>query len=1051
MRAGWATSLRLALAGLWFRRSTALIVLVLATVASAASVVAPLYSRAAEESIVRDTLARADASTLAVQVSVPQGGSQVGLGPASDGNFAVQVANQHLTNPAFGTPRLAYTGRGKYTPAAGAFKGSEVDGQVVERAGLCEHLTLAAGRCPRSATEALFTRRSLQLVGGKLGGTVQVELPESVDVNTGAIPPVLTLRVVGTFDPVPVQSPYWAGRPYFSAYYPQAVVRSLESVPPVADPVFVGPGAARLARITTYTVDVPVLPDRVRLDDAPLLQRQVRKLRDANVAYLLTTDSQLPAALGRADDGRELVRIAAPLAVTQLVLLSWWTLFLVVGSATEERSPELGLAKLRGLTARQTRRFGLAEVFLLLVVAAPLGTVAGYLAVRGSADRVFAPGTEVVFSWPVLLTVLVAVAGGLVTAALSSRQVFRRPVSELLRRVPPRRAGRGAGLVDGVVVVLAAAGVVQLVSDRGGRPSPVALLGPGMVAVAGGLLAARILVRVARRRTTVSMERGRAAGVAGWAGVARRPGTARIASVLAVATCLLIVGVQAWTVAERNRAERSGAETGAAVVLQVRAPSSQALLAAVRAADPSGRYAMAAVQVSSDNQATQLLAVDASRADQVLDWGAPDAVPSHRVSETLHPQLPPPLRLRPGRLEVTVDLQQVQSPSPLRLTVRLDEGGRSERVTLGELRRGRHTYAGQLPPGCAAGSCRLAAVAVDHPGADIESASATLLLESIALAPEGSGAGQPLVRSFRVPQAWRPGAPTVGGPDVQLRPGQSLRVELRAPGGPFAEIVHGDSPEPLPAIAGADAAGPAASEGGVPLGETTGLAGTPLRFLVAGTQPYVPRLGQGAVIVDLGLALRLSDEATLGDREIWLSRDDQGDERVLQARLAKADIDVLARETSGELERVYAGDGAVLALRLLLVCGAAAVVVAVGALLVAAYVGRRQRAYEVAALRVVGMRRRTVRALLLRENVGTVVVALASGAVAAIVASWVVLPALPQFDDPSEFVPVRYTPDAASAWAAVGGLGLLLVAVGLAVAALQLRSGRPDRLREGVR
>jgi hypothetical protein len=1054
MRAGWATSLRLALAGLWFRRSTALIVLILATVASAASVVAPLYSRAAEESIVRDTLARADASSLAVQVSVPQGGSQVGLGPASDGNFAVQVANRNLTNPAFGTPRLAYTGRGKYIPAAGPFKGSEVDGAVVERARVCAHLSLAAGRCPKSATEALFTRRSLQLVGGKLGGTVQVELPESVDVTTGAIPPVLTLRVVGTFDPVPVQSPYWAGRPYFSGFYPQSVVRCgpcLDETPPVADPVFVGPGAARLARITTYTVDVPVLPSRVRLDDGPGLQRQVRKLRDANVAYLLTTESQLPAALARADDGRDLVRIAAPLAVTQLVLLSWWTLFLVVGSATEERSPELGLAKLRGLTARQTRRFGLAEVFLLLLVAAPLGTVAGYPAVRGSAGRVFAPGTQVVFSWPVLLTVLVTVAGGLVTSALASRQVFRRPVSELLRRVPPRRAGRAAGLVDGVVVVLATAGVVQLVSDRGGRPSPVALLGPGMVAVAGGLLAARVLVRVARRRTTLSMERGRAAGVAGWAGVARRPGTARIASVLAVATCLLMVGVQAWTVAERNRAERSDAETGAAVVLQVRAPSSQALLDAVRAADPSGRYAMAAVQLSSDNQATQLLAVDASRADRVLQWGAPGAGPSHRVSGTLHPTLAAPLPLRPGRLEVTVALPQVQTPSPLRLTARLDEGGHSERLVLGELRRGRHTYAGQLPPGCAARSCRLAAVAVDHPGADIDSASATLLLESIGLVPEGSGAAEPVVRSFRAPGAWRPSAPTVGGPEIQLRPGQSLRVELRAPGGPFAEIVHGDSPEPLPAIAGAGAAGPAASEGGVPLGETTGLAGTALRFLVNGKQPYLPRLGKDAVLVDLGLALRLSDESALGDREVWLSRNDPGDEKALRARLAKADVDVLARETSGQLARVYAGDGAVLALRLLLVCGAAAVVVAVGALLVAAYVGRRQRAYEVAALRVVGMRRRTVRTMLLRENVGTVVVALGCGAVAALVATWVVLPALPQFDDPSDFVPVRYTPDAASAWAAVGGLGLLLVAVGLAVAALQLRSGRPDRLREGVR
>jgi ABC-type antimicrobial peptide transport system permease subunit len=160
---------------------------------------------------------------------------------------------------------------------------------------------------------------------------------------------------------------------------------------------------------------------------------------------------------------------------------------------------------------------------------------------------------------------------------------------------------------------------------------------------------------------------------------------------------------------------------------------------------------------------------------------------------------------------------------------------------------------------------------------------------------------------------------------------------------------------------------------------------------------------------------------------------------------------VQGRSTQTALERVYAGDGAVLALRLLLVCGAAAVVVSVGALLVAAYVGRRQRAYEVAALRAVGLRRRTVRSLLLRENVGTVVVALLCGAVAAAVAVWAVLPALPQFDTPSTTIPVRYAPDPTSAWLALGGLGLLLVAVGLTVAVLQLRSGRSDRLREGVR
>ena len=1046
---GRGTTLRLALAGLWFRRSTALIVLVLATVASAASVVAPLYSRAAEESIVRDTLRRADAFTLSVQVSVPQSGSGAGFGEAAKGEAEVRTAEDTLTNPAFGTPRLAYTGPAKYTPAAGPFKGGEVVGQVVERDGVCEHLTLAAGRCPTAPTEAIFTRRSLELVGGKLGGTVTVELPESATIDTGGIP-VLHLTVVGTFDPVPVQSLYWAGRPYFGSYYPQASPNGLGENPPSADPVFAGPGAARLGHITTYTVDIPVLPGQVRLDDGPVLQRQIRRLGDQNTAFQLTTYSQLPAALGRADDGRELVRIAAPLAVTQLVLLSWWTLFLVVGSATEERSPELGLAKLRGLTARQTRRFGLAEIFLLLVVAAPLGTVIGYLAVRGSARRVFAPGTQVVLTWPVLLTVLAAVVGGLVTAALSSRQVFRRPVSELLRRVPPRRPGRGAGLVDGVVIVLAAAGVVQLVSDRGGRPSPVALLGPGMVAVAGGLLAARLLVRVARRRTAVSMARGRAAGVVGWAGVARRPGTARIASVLAVATCLLLVGVQAWTVAERNRVERSAAEVGAEVVLQVRASSHLGLLEAVRKADPTGRYAMAAVQVTTSNQEARLLAVDATRADHIIEWGAPDAHPTRPLRQTLRPALPDPLRLRPGRLEVTVDLQQVESPSPLRLTARIDESGTSERIDLGLLRPGRHTYAGELPAGCTATRCRLAAVAVDHPGVDIESATATLLLQSIGLAPDG-GAVQPLVDSFQAPADWRAGTPTIGGPDLVLRPGPALEVQVRAPGGPFAEIVHGDSPEPLPALVGPAAAGLSAAEGGVPIGETTGLTGAATRYQATTRNEYIPRLGKDAVLVDLDLALKLSAESSLGDREVWLSRDDPAAERALTASLKTADIAVIKRETRGQLERVYAGDGAVLALRLLLVCGAAAVVVAVGALLVAAYVGRRQRAYEVAALRVVGIRRRTVRNLLLRENVGTVLVALVSGGLAAAVATWVVLPALPQFDDPSAFVPVRYAPDAASAWLALGGLGLLLVAVGLVVAALQLRTGRTDRLREGVR
>lgn len=1035
---------RLAFRGLWYRRSTALIVLVLSVVASAASVVAPLYSRAAEESIVRDTLQRADPATLSVQISVPTSGGGAGFGDARDPGFVLGKVRADLTNPAFGKGRLAYIGGLLFHPTAGDFNGGKVSGMLVDRPGVCAHLPVTEGRCPTAPDEAMLSRRSLELIGAKVGQTLTADF---TDAGSGR--PTLTMHVVGSFDPVPVDSPYWAGHPYFESFYPRATpVGMVGENPPVADPVFLGAGSAEANGVTRYTVDVPVRPDLVRLDDTTALSRQIRRLNEDMSGYLLNSSSQLPAALQRASDGRDLVRIAAPLAVAQLVLLSWWTLFLVVGSATEERSPELGLAKLRGLSGGQTSRFGLAEIVWLLLVAAPLGTVLGYLAVRGAASHVFAPGTQVVLTRSVLLTVSAALAGGVVTAALAARRVFRRPVGDLLRRVPSRRAGKRAGLLEGLVLALAVAGVVQLVSDRGQRPSPVALLAPGMVAVAGGLLAGRLLVSVARSRVDRATERGRAAHLVGWSGVARRPGTARIASVLAVATCLLIVGVEAWTVAERNRVERATAETGAAVVLHVRAPGPRELLAAVRDADPAGGYAMAAVQVDASNQEPSVLAVDATRADRVVAWGTPGAGPARSLRSLLLPPLPPSIVVRPGQVTVTATTSRLRSPSPVTLSLRLAHDGASLQVPLGALARGRHTYRGTVPGDCSTG-CRLAALALSHPGTDIENASVRVTYDALAAGP--AGALTPVDAGFAVPGGWRPTAPSLGGPRIAMDPGRALTVDSDFSGGLLVEAVHGDAPEPLPAFASAGSGARRGEAGAVPIVTASGLSGDETRFRAVGSGPFVPHVGGDSVLVDLGLALRLSDAAPSGDRQVWLSRDDRHDERALVAALGRSGIRVDGRESRVALERRYAGDGAVLALRLLLVCGSAAVLVSVGALLVAAYVGRRQRAYEVAALRVVGLSRRTVRSLLLRENLGTVLVALVSGGLAALVATWVVLPSLPQFDDPSDTVAVRYTPDAASGWAAVGGLGLLLVIVGLLVAALQLRGGRSDRLREGVR
>jgi putative ABC transport system permease protein len=1052
MRSRLATArigLRLAVRGLWYRRSTAMIVLVLAGVASAAAVVAPLYSRAAQESIVRDTLLQTDEYSRGVHVPHPQGDRQVQPLDNQDARFAQRQALNKLTHPAFGTVQVALQTRGTYHPTAGPIHGSVVAGRVVERAAdVCAHLPTLTGRCPQTASEGIATRRTLALLGAKVGDKLPIGLDELTADEPGAPAPTLTITVVGSFDPVSTDDGYWVGQSYFNDYFPEARFKALKPVPPVADPVFLGQGTAEAAGITGYTVDVPLLSGRVHLDDGPTLQRQVERFRATLALYQLGVVTELPSSLDQADNGRELVRIASPLAVTQLVLLAWWTLFLVVGSATEERSPELGLAKLRGLSQRQTGRFGLAEILLLLVVAAPLGTVAGYVAVRAAGPHVFAPGTHVVFTSSVLLTVSIALFGGIVTAALAARQVFRRPVSDLLRRVPSRGGGRRGSLLEGVVITLAVAGTAQLVHERGSRLSPVAMLAPGMLAVVGGLLAGRLLVGVARNGSVRATQRGKAARLIGWCGVARRPGTARIASVLAIATCLLIIGVEAWTVAERNRVERSSAEVGAAVVLTVRAGDSSELMSAVRKADPGGRYAMAAVAVATSNQQDAVLAVDSSRADAVMRWGPPDAKPSRSVESLIAPPVAPSIVVRAGRLEVTATVARSQSPSPMTMAARLDSAGAAIKLELGSLVRGRHTYAAEVPRDCHAG-CRLAALSIGHAVTDLGTGSARLSVHAIAAGP--AGAVQPLQTSFEQPQSWHGGPETIGGPQTTITSGTSLFIDVVTPGGLDAEIVRGDAPDPLPAYAGPDVGRDPSEPGALPTVTAGGLSGTPTRYRAVHTGPLVPREGRAALLVDLELALRQSASAPAGDRQVWLARDDRDAERRFTRALSAQNVRVLSRETSAAAERRYAGDGAVLALRLLLVCGAAAVVVSVGALLVAAYVGRRQRAYEVAALRVVGLSRRTVRAMLLRENLGTVLVSLATGGAAALVATWVVLPSLPQFDNPSDTVTVRYAPDAASGWAALGGLGLVLGAVGLAVAALQLRAGRADRLREGVR
>src|SRR5205823_14425931 len=114
----------------------------------------------------------------------------------------------------------------------------------------------------------------------------------------------------------------------------------------------------------------------------------------------LNVDTSLPTVLTAAAADQRAIGRTAPVIAVPLLLLCWFVLFLLVASLTEERGPEIALAKLRGFPSGRATRFGLGEAVLLIALAAPAGLVAGYTLVELAAQAVLAPGTHAEMRWP---------------------------------------------------------------------------------------------------------------------------------------------------------------------------------------------------------------------------------------------------------------------------------------------------------------------------------------------------------------------------------------------------------------------------------------------------------------------------------------------------------------------------------------------------------------------------------------------------------------------------------------------------------------------------
>jgi hypothetical protein len=996
------------------RRAQALWLAVLTALSVAGAAAAPWYHAAAVELVTASDIAAAPANQRAVMVTgrvnqtaqpsgvspLPQLREEVGrLLELPEATVVVGLQAlatvQHGTPPATGGPPAGDVGR--------------VSTLLAFREDVCAHLDIE-GACPSGTGEIVVSTATAEALGARRGDEVTIT---SFQQRAPA-----TFRVVGIYEPIGLDGTYWVATGLLSS---PLTFQPGQSVALYGDAVFTTEEGLLDARPsfvdTTYQA---VLPDSTFSDGSRGgLPARLSKAEWGlgRSGYGMRTTAGALATLIERD--RRLTTVGVGVAAAQLLLLCWFCLFLAVRHTAEERRTDIGMLKLRGasrwrvwaLTAQQSGWPMLAGT----VVGWGLGYLAASLLLRlGNPARVPMTGGAAL---SVAAAVLAAV-GALAVATAAEWRALGTPVTGLLRRVPARRSGWRADVVDLMVVLVAAAGIYQAWAERGARDAtPLPLLAPALMALALGLLAARALPLLAARLGVGAMRAGRAGPALAMLHLARRPGTNRVVAMLVVAVALLCTATLAWQSAGVAAQRRATQELGAARVITVTADTPDRVLVAVRRADPEGRYAMATARVPGSTNVGTALAVDATRLARVALWLDEYGITADEAARALRPPVPATLTAVDGTL--TLDARVPPDAQPAIVTaVMADPEGRRLRVRFGPVApgsRGASAVLSGCPP---ASPCRVIGFHVEGPVAELRQ------LEGAA----GTVVSSP---TFGDTARWRP-AVGMSGLGVNVAPmGDRLRITDSfnpLPGNqviiPDTTVYAVDAPVPLPIVASAGkiAADPVGDDRISPIGSSD------VPFRIAADAAALPQLGRGGGYFDLESAIKVvSFPGRFPSYEVWLTEDAPPSVR---DSLTGAGLTVLREDTIEAAVARYSRQGPGTALKFFAFTAAIGVLLAAGSLFVVAAVERGPRAAELAALRAQGLPSAALRttgylgpALLVT---GSVLV----GLLAAVLARATIQAAMPVFTDGWQVLPVDTGPRAAP----------LLVAAGIALAALATAS-----------
>jgi putative ABC transport system permease protein len=1003
---GWTVLLR----GVRYRTGRSLVVLLLAAIAVTAAVLTPAYARAAQQSVLTDTLREAPAYASAVTVKVNGTSDSAAFDPALETSQKADgaIKAHPLLHDLVGRPTTTVETEA-LVPAG------DLKTRYVYRSDLCK-LVSVTGDCPNDNDQVIVSERTATAHHLQAGSRITMTIGGKAQQR----------EIVGVYQPRDPNAPAWGAHGYFR----EGAAPDEQGRIPI-DAIFAG-SEEDLKYVPTAQVALelvyPVRVDAIKLDDSDRLAKDLEATSLTLLQQEIDLSSALPALLDDARTDARAIATTIPVVAVPLLLLVVGVLMLLVASLTEERGPEIALAKLRGYPAGKAARFGLGEVLFLIVLATPLGLAGGLAVAEIAARAVLAPGVHVELRWEPFAAAAAALVVAFVAAWAGSRRTVRSGVLILLRRVP-HRAGWRAGLGEGIAVALAAAALVAAWQDR---TSALALLAAPLLALVAGIAIARLLSLVAGARLALARRTGNVATMLASAQLARRPGRHRVVAVVTVALALLGFSATAWDVAAQARQTHAELELGAARVYTVGSVDPQLLISAVRTAAPDGS-AMPVLRRSGERyagQALEIVAVPASQLAKVATWPGHSSADLMALAAKLHPQASPPAPVS-GELTVRANVTQLNKSGVKLAAIVAVPGSGPKYVTLGVLRFGSHAYSAAVPTG------RFAGLALIRPAAD--SSAMAVKLDVLDIKSGGSS-----VVSLSDEKAWS-GEQRGGVEGVTVTTGDALKIDVQSAGNADLLVSYLDTPTALPVALSGDTPDDNRSNDRF---RFLAYAEEPQPFAVAARSNALPRVGDRGFLVDLDYVVARADastgmpDASRFGAEVWANANAPAD---LPKRLAAAGLTVLQTRTVDATVDQLGRRAPALAWRLCLLAGVVAAALALGLVLLVARLNASARRHELAALRVTGVPARTLRRGVRREHLALMGLPVLTGFLVGIGSAWLMLPGMPLVAV-GQTSPVNWSPQAgALLFAAVAGLLCLLLAVFVAVRLV--RRAAPELLR----